>query len=251
MIEDYFAGPNLLNSLMNFPRDKVVLVQYYKNEIKTIRTEVNNLLDYQISDEQFESMINAWHYRDLLVARCDQYNFSDLRDKIDELVQQIESILVEQKSTIQDVNFLCPVIDELSIQDVVFVNISELGRLKKLRDKLSRSTDCKGAKGYLTKRAYFELFFISELLGLPAVAKSGEKNNLITLAEIMTSQKNPNRTMLSEHYQKYEYFKKMNPDLVSLILTGKRRYSNNPKFSSSLEQFQTNIYPKIPIPSPK
>lgn len=251
MIENYFSGPNLLNSLMNFPRDKVVLDQYYKNEIKIIRTEINNLLDFQISDEQFESMINAWHYRDLLVARCDQYNFSDLRDKIDKFIQHIESILVEQKSTIQDVNFLSPVIDELSIQDVVAVNFSELERLKKFRAKLSRSNNCKAAKGYLTKRAYFELFFIGELLGLPAVAKSGEKNDLITLAEIMTSQRNPNRSMLSEHYQKYEYFKKMNPEVASLILNGKRRYSNNPKFSSSLEQFQTNIYPNIPIPSPK
>lgn len=241
----------LLQTLMDMPYDQVKLDPYYQEESKTIRVEVDDLLGFKTSDEQFNSLIYAWHCRDLLIGRCDQYNFTKLRNRIDSFIQQAEAILDEQQSIITDVNFLFPISGHAKTKGVIFLDSFELDRLRKIRDILSRSKGKRGDKKYLTKCAYFELFFIGELLGLPATSKPGETNNLITLAELMTSQTKPNRSMLSEHYQKYEHFKKMTPEVNSIIFDGKRRFANNPKFSSSLEKFQDDIYPNIPIPSPK
>lgn len=251
MDDKFMFESNLLNKLMNRPRDKVDLDPYYRDEIKIIRIEIDSLLGFQTTDEQFVSMIHAWHYRDLLLSRCNQYNFTILRDRIDKFIKQLESVILdEQESTISDVNFLCPLIDEMNIGSVASLNFLELERLKKIKSKLSRSNSSKGAKGYLTKRAYFELFFIGELLGL-GITRAGEKNDLITLAEIITKQTKPNRARLSEHYQKYELFKKITPEVNSLLHDGKRRYVNNPQFPFALQQFQTEVYPKIPIASSK
>ena len=218
---------------------------------KDLRVEIDDLLGFKTTNEQFYSLIQVCYFSDSLIAKYDQYDFIAIRKKISQFIDDVESVLSDQALITNDMDSLCPIINEMSIQNVVTVNLVELALLKKLRSELSRSKNSKGAKGYVTKRAYFELFFIGELLGLPAVTKAGEKNDLITLVEIMTRQNKPNRPMLSEHYQKYEYFKKMTPEVNSLILNGKRRFVNNPQFSSSLEQFQINIYPYIPIPSPK
>lgn len=243
---------NFMHRLTKMPRDKVELDPYYKTEREAIRIEVDNLLGFKISDEHFNSLIYAWHCRDLLIARCDQYNFTKLRNRIDNFIKQIEVDLEEQQSIVDDVNFLFPISGYTEITKVISLDSLERDRLKKIGNALSRARGSRGDKNYLTKCAYFELFFIGELLGLGAFAKSGEKNDLITLAEIITRQKTPTRTALSEHYQKYEFFKKENPEVNTLIINGKRRLNvDNPKFSSSLEQFQTDFYLTIPIPSPK
>ncbi|WP_115709985.1 hypothetical protein [Legionella sainthelensi] len=244
-----------LQKIINKPRDRVEVdpyyMKYFMGEDNLIRDEVDNLVGFKTTDEQFNSLLYAWHCRDLLIARCDQYNFKKFRYRIDAFIKQIEADLDEQQSIIDDVNFLFPISGCSEIKDVISLNTPELDRLKKIRNALSQERGSRGNKNYLTKRAYFELFFIGELLGLEGFVKSGEKNDLITLAEIITQQVKPNRAGLSEHYQKYELFKKMTPEVNSLVRNGKRRYCDNPNFSSSLEQFQTDIYSHIPIPSSK
>ncbi len=244
-----------LQKILNKPRDRVEVDPYYMKcflgENNLIRDKVDDLVGFKTTDEQFNSLIYAWHCRDLLIARCDQYDFKRLRHRVDAFIKQIEVDLDEQQSVIDDLNFLFAISAYAEMKDVISLNSLELDRLKNVRNVLSQARGSRWDKNYITKRAYFELFFIGELLGLEGFVKSGEQNDLITLAEIITKQVKPSRASLSEHYQKYELFKKMKPNVNLLIRDGKRRYVDNPNFSSSLEQFQTDIYSHIPIPSSK
>ncbi len=235
--------------LKETPIDHVKLDPYYAEQEIIIRYEIEQLLEFKISDEQFNSALQAWHYRDILVGRCDQYDFALLRNKIDKFIAQIEDNLAEQKYLAKAINFLSPIIGYGNIQDVISVHVDQLVILKQIREELFRSRGRKGDENSLTKRAYFELFFIAELLGLKPPTQNYKPNDLITFAEIMTRQTNTTRSNISAHYQDYEKIKKVTPVIGSLIKEGKQDPSDKKRWCFFLELFQDHIYSHISVPS--
>lgn len=231
------------------PIDKVKFDPYYIEQNETIRNRIDRLLEFKISDEQLKRAFQAWRYRDVLIERCNQYDFALLRNEIDEFIEQIEANLAKQKNITRIVNFLSPIIGYGDIQNVISADEDQLIILKQIREELFRSRGNKGHESYLTKRAYFELFFIAELLELKPPTQNYESNDLITFAEIITKPTNITRANISAHYQDYEKVKKATPVINSLVQEGKKVHSDNKKWCYFLELFQNHIYCHLSVPS--
>ncbi|HRD69213.1 MAG TPA: hypothetical protein PK657_03630 [Legionella sp.] len=234
--------------LKNIPTYNFKIDPYYTEQYENIREEINQMLEYELSDEQLKSALHAWHYRDALLERCKRHDFALLRNDIDDLIEGIEENLAKQEYIVRSMNFLSPVLGYGDIGNIISIDTDQLAALKHRREKLFRSRGNKGDENYLTKRAFFELFFIAELLGLKPPTQNYKCNDLITFAEIITKPKNIKRTSISAHYQDYEKVKKVTPVITSLIAEGKKVRSDNKQWLNFLELFQNHIYCHLSVP---
>lgn len=232
--------------------DKITITRYSIEERKSIRTKIEKLIGFSLTDNQFNSILEIWLFRNLLIALCNKSDFKSLRLRVDKFIDRLEFSEREQPLILEEVNILYPIFNQAEIEPIQTVNTFELNRLKEVRKVLSRKKGMRGNEAYITKCAFFELFFIGEALGLKSPTESGYvKNDLITFAEIVAKPINPKREHISDHHQKYANFKEQHPVIIKCIEAAKSVIDDEALWLMLQEGFQTCVYSNIPIPSSK
>lgn len=232
--------------------DRINVISYNRDQRISIRIRIEELIGFSLSDEQFQCILDAWDFRSLLIELCNQVDFKILRARLDKFIKLIELLHMEQVSILEDVNILFPIFNYAEIRTILSVDLLELNRLKMVRNFLFRKKGMRGNEAYLTKCAYFELFFIGEALGLrPRLRLDYSQNDLITFAEIVTQSINPDRAYISEHHQKYASFKEQHPVITECIEASKSAIDNKTIWLKLHEGFQTYAYSNIPVSSLK
>lgn len=257
------TNQNLLQNLMDSIKpskptasdlilDKVTFASYNRKQRTSIRMEIEELIGFGLFDKQFERILEAWAFHNLLIELCNQTDFKKLRLRLDKFIKRTELLEMEQPALLEEVNILSPIFNHATIQTVVSVDSFAFNCLKIARNILSRKKGMRGNEAYLTKCAYFELFFIGEALGLkPRLKLDYSQNDLITFAEIVTQSINPERSHISEYHQKYANFKEQHPVIIRCIEAAKSVIKNEAGWLKLQEGFQIYVYSNIPISSSK
>ena len=242
------SKPSISDRIM----DRINFASYSREQRLSIQIDIEELIGVSLSSKQFQRILEAWDFRNVLIELCNQVDFKMLRARLDKFIKLVELLEMEQTSLLENVNILFPVFNYAEIKTVLSVDSFELNRLKIVRNSLSRKKGTRGNEAYLTKCAYFELFFIGEALGLsPRLRLDYSQNDLITFAEIVTQSINPDRSHISEHHQKYANFKEQHPAITKCIEAAKSAINDEAIWLKLQEGFQTYVYANIPVPSSK
>tara|TARA_R110002126_G_scaffold291441_1_gene452455 strand:- start:27947 stop:28681 length:735 start_codon:yes stop_codon:yes gene_type:complete len=131
-------------------------VQSNFHKLDNITTKINNILEYEISQELTMEIISSWHFHQVLINMSNKTETKKIKKKLHKAI----TLLNELKQDIYN--------DDLKFFDNNFSShfFEVPQEIIKLYELLNKKKGSSFNKEYIIKKAYFELLFIAELLGL-------------------------------------------------------------------------------------
>ncbi len=99
------SKPSISDRIM----DRITVASYNRGQRLSIQIEIEELIGFSLLNKQFQRILEAWDFSNLLIELCNQVDFKILRARLDKFIKLVELLEMEQASLLEDVNILFPI----------------------------------------------------------------------------------------------------------------------------------------------